>query len=505
MEKSLMKVQIGPVQEFIAQARSTRDMWAGSYLLAWLTAASMKVFKETEGCEFVFPILDDQALYKMFLKDPSNEGLIPTLPNVFMLLVPNEKVEALARESKAALEKELKTVGDACWARMKNLGASENWKARWDDQLDHFPIFNWHAVPVSNDWKADVELLGQEMAARRNTREFCQWNGVDGAVKDILSGKEEAIGSEGFWGNPVWKKAGPYGAMNCIKRLFPDAYLEKCFTGRQAFWKEMSTENTRDLSLKNKEPTNPYIAVIAMDGDKMGAKLKEQTSQQAHTTFSQTLARFAEREVEPLVSAAGGQLIYAGGDDVLAMCPADRALALAEALAKQFRETMSRYKLDSSCGIAVGHYQFPLQRIVEEARKAETRAKNKRGRAAFAMTLLKRSGEIIHWGGKWDSGALEVYRDFTQKVDQEIFSGRFAYALAELLQPYRLGKEASVEAEVLHKIIKKEFLHVQERQALQKGAVVDGAVEYLSNLDKLEDFPNLFLASAFMNRSRGEN
>jgi CRISPR-associated protein Cmr2 len=28
--------QIGPVQDFIAQARSTRDLWSGSYLLSWM-------------------------------------------------------------------------------------------------------------------------------------------------------------------------------------------------------------------------------------------------------------------------------------------------------------------------------------------------------------------------------------------------------------------------------------------------------------------------------------
>ena len=33
---SLLKLQIGPVQDFIAQARSTRDLWSGSYLLSWL-------------------------------------------------------------------------------------------------------------------------------------------------------------------------------------------------------------------------------------------------------------------------------------------------------------------------------------------------------------------------------------------------------------------------------------------------------------------------------------
>ncbi len=31
----------GPVQEFLAQARRTRDLWAGSYLLSFLAARSL--------------------------------------------------------------------------------------------------------------------------------------------------------------------------------------------------------------------------------------------------------------------------------------------------------------------------------------------------------------------------------------------------------------------------------------------------------------------------------
>jgi len=42
MPTSLLKLQIGPVQDFIAQARSTRDLWSGSYLLSWLMAAGAK-------------------------------------------------------------------------------------------------------------------------------------------------------------------------------------------------------------------------------------------------------------------------------------------------------------------------------------------------------------------------------------------------------------------------------------------------------------------------------
>ena len=171
---------------------------------------------------------------------------------------------------------------------------------------------------------------------------------------------------------------------------------------------------------------------------------------------------------------------------------------------------MKKYNLDASCGISVGHYQFPLQRIVDEARNAETRAKDKHGRAAFALTLLKRSGEIIHWGAKWESNALKAYKDFSEKSKGESpeLSGRFPYALAELLQPYRLADHRKATPQVaLKPIIQKEYEHVLKRQSSKGGSQVAHALDYLEELtDKtLEGFPTLFLASAFMNRQRGEN
>src|SRR5699024_8098873 len=37
IEASLLLFTIGPVQEFIAAARKTKDLWAGSYMLSWLS------------------------------------------------------------------------------------------------------------------------------------------------------------------------------------------------------------------------------------------------------------------------------------------------------------------------------------------------------------------------------------------------------------------------------------------------------------------------------------
>ena len=55
---------LGPVQAFVAQARRTRDFWAGSFLLSWLSAVAMKTTQKLASEDaIVFPIPD-----KAFLK-----------------------------------------------------------------------------------------------------------------------------------------------------------------------------------------------------------------------------------------------------------------------------------------------------------------------------------------------------------------------------------------------------------------------------------------------------
>ncbi len=45
---------LGPVQDFIAQARRTRDFWAGSFLLSWLSGVAMLAVKK-QGGKILFP------------------------------------------------------------------------------------------------------------------------------------------------------------------------------------------------------------------------------------------------------------------------------------------------------------------------------------------------------------------------------------------------------------------------------------------------------------------
>ncbi|MBN2686192.1 MAG: type III-B CRISPR-associated protein Cas10/Cmr2 [Pontiellaceae bacterium] len=615
---SFLLFQIGPVQEFIAQARSTRDLWCGSYLLSWLTATAIKAITDELGPDhLVFPALRAQgvfdalhqelynkisyggdSLWQRLYKDGSVEDRIdsarrllsPTLPNRFFALVPQGREKEFADKARQAIDLELHRISECCWKQFCKLAQVEdrnhlsNMKQRWDRQVDLFVQTSWAAERLDKigDWQETFETVSKRLAARRNTRDFDQFVTDDyqrTARKDVLSGKEEVIGDENVWKalsqTDAFKEEGPYGALTIIKRLWcrtetEGGLLKRLHIGEDIFKKALRMDSLPAIAASNNakgtddKPKNPYIAVIALDGDQIGKWLsgenmpdvkdlvadglkdcvsgKRKLTPSYHAQFSEALANFATHLAKRVVEGYQGLLVYAGGDDVLCIVPADKALDCAADLRALFRgeaealsQKQNQYELgitqdgfvladeyyplivpgpamDASCGIVIGHCKHPLQALVREAQRAEKRAKSTYAKdekgeykgGAFAISLMKRSGEIIHWGARWNQVALAVYRDFTQKTDDEKISGRFPYALAELLKPYRLKEEPQVE---LKPIIGKEFGHVQSQQAQVKGTMVEGALDYLKELPdhRLEDFPNLFLASAFINRQRGEN
>lgn len=116
LKPAFLLFQLGPVQEFIAQARSTRDLWSGSYLLSWLIAHAIKAITDRIGPDAViFPFLRAQPLFDLLHRDEIFKGvtyknesmwdrmrvaaddiLVPNLPNRFLVLVPANQGADLA-------------------------------------------------------------------------------------------------------------------------------------------------------------------------------------------------------------------------------------------------------------------------------------------------------------------------------------------------------------------------------------------------------------------------
>lgn len=245
-----------------------------------------------------------------------------------------------------------------------------------------------------------------------------------------------------------------------------------------------------------------------------------------HLQFSEALANFGLHAARRIVEETHhGQLIYSGGDDVLAMLPAENAITCARDLRAAFQGRRAQMSAEAqdlfksgvpegflqvadpspkeptwpllmpgdrmtvSVGLAIGHVKEPLQDMIQEAQRAEKRAKadpqritwNKErtsqewklnegwGRDALALTLFKRSGETIRWGAKFDSAAFPllsyIQRHYRQPWDQpeaeRPIRSRFPYRLAQLLGVYDTHEPLNEE---LRQIAEKEIAHVISRQ-----------------------------------------
>jgi len=573
--KELLLFQMGPVQEFIAQARSTRDLWSGSYLLSWLIAHAIVAAWKAEGGnvsfdDMVMPSIrekDNPLLFALMdqksLMDDNQvrKALIPNLPNRFAMMVPGGTGEKRAKAADKAVRDELAIIGKSVWEWLVEHGAKPEWRDRFCEQIKVFPQITW----AVREWNAEDsfdkvwDAANDALAARRNTREFLQWNPVskDAAVKDSLSGKEECIGDKEFWeklkDDKLFSKATGhrYGAMNLIKRLWcqvEDVESGKNYLASNLVFKESSVaERLRvpdlpSIAAKNVDKAVPYVAVLAFDGDHMGELVDRQKAKGAEgiREISAGLSGFALGQVPDIVEKVkehDGYLIYAGGDDVLAILPSSKAVACAQAIREAFHEA-GGFGLDGSCGIAVGHCKgAPLQMLVKEAQRMEGVAKNRYGRGALAIAVYKRSGEILEWGTKWGSSSIALLEEVKKRSSGENpgLSGRFPYALAALLQPYEFGKLQKPEETFkgFKDVVMAEVSNVLERQgsALSKDersafgksveahfdAVVAGVRNQTTHIvgrdlrpdekeGRLEvrpnDFLGLFLVETFLDRKR---
>ena len=460
MERELLLFQLGPVQEFIAQAETIGDLRVGSELLSELTAAALETVPAYE-MTCVFPAVE--------------KGHLEGIPNRFLACVPKGEGEALAKRAADAAQAKLMAIAEGCWPKLK--GVPQTRHEAYLAQVKAFLQTTWAVLKTpSGDMGADYRTIGKLMALRRNTRAFDAWHEeVSAAVKDFLSGKEAALDVAD---NRSTNRNSGRGAMNLIK-------------------KARTTDDDKVVT-KN---LGKYIAVIAMDGDHMGEKLSGFRSADEHRAFSRKLADFA-RQVK--IDAEDGLLIYAGGDDVLAVVKATRAIEIAQNLAKRFQDTVREDGVTASAGIAIGSSKAPLQDLIHEAHAAEGRAKHGYGRDALAVSVLKRSGEILKWGCAWDSRAFDIYRRLTEQSGN---LSRFAYKLAGFLDPYALKKGDLDETGAMRQVVLEETLHTLKQTEGAGDVLTRECLEaYLdepSVREHPEDYLGLFMCEAFINRPRG--
>lgn len=196
-EAALLALSIGPVQDFIAAARSTSDLWAGSHLLSRLAWEAMRPVCERLGPDAIlFPRLRGIPQVDLWLRDQmgmpdalfadcewngggtdANPLFSAALPNRFVAIVPASRARAIAEEVTQAVRGWLRELGEDVVSRLLHVAGFdvENETVPYEQmraQLEGFPEVHWAAVPFSlikprdtgKQTDLDISALSEAMA-----------------------------------------------------------------------------------------------------------------------------------------------------------------------------------------------------------------------------------------------------------------------------------------------------------------------------------------------------
>jgi CRISPR-associated protein Cmr2 len=245
--------------------------------------------------------------------------------------------------------------------------------------------------------------------------------------------------------SPVWQQLA-HGLL-CYDGdvLFPETFTEDRL--QDSYGLEVAPEQAADARRKTVDlldaalnadmagPRRAY-AILLLDGDRVGRSLSKVKSPDEHRAISAALARFAAEEGRRIVEVERpGRIIYAGGDDVLALLPVEHAMTAAAELSHVFgtvlKDTLRAPSVSAS--VVFAHHLYPLEAVLRAARQAERVAKDGYSRNAIVVHLLKRAGGDVIAGAGWaDEGAVDIV-EWVVDVARRFADGRLSPKLAHVV------------------------------------------------------------------------
>ena len=195
MKRFLVALSLGPVQSLIGAARNTRDLWCGSWLLSEAARAAARVFHERQpGC-LIFPRLENPDADLEPRDRPGDAANIANVLRAEIAAPDTAAVRILCKETETAARSRLIELGDSARQEMERLrrpAREEVWQAQIDDILEGFAAW----APLAADgYAAASRRLGEALAARKATRDFCACKPIaaEGLPKSSLDGARETV------------------------------------------------------------------------------------------------------------------------------------------------------------------------------------------------------------------------------------------------------------------------------------------------------------------------
>jgi len=522
---------IGPVQSFIASARRTEDLWSGSYILSYLAREAMKaLYQMDEKAEIVFPNVSKEELNKPNAKNFH----IASIPNRFTAIVHGSSQEVYARLKE--VEQSVRNVfTDFCFQAIEEVFSSLSAKEKdklcqlTERQIRSFLEVYWIIEPYGDEsFKQARERGEKRLGALKNEKMF-EYVTQSSFVCTVCK-EREALCLDDIHPNDRYGRIKQKLAKTWARRAYEYKENEEKQTGKiknseflcgiclgkraaRSYFEEKFKQagaNFRPFPSVLNIGRGNYYAIVMMDGDNMG-KLFSGDKQHAYSEVSEKLARFAQQHVPHIVEKHEGKLVYAGGDDVLAFVPVDKALIIAEELRFAFSDQEKGLGdgATASFGIIIGHKKAPLHMLLDGVRKLEKQAKSyRKEKDAFALSVYMGAGEILETVLPWEiehertSQLLLKFVDLLHTTLSSTFIYRFLEAFSPLLEQGGKWKQKDMLYLELHRL-----LHRSKREGAQHVDVRP----YVEDLMKLHDvvktgydFLYLLKMLTFFRRKEGE-
>ncbi len=157
----------------------------------------------------------------------------------------------------------------------------------------------------------------------------------------------------------------------------------------------------RRVELDSLRKETNFVALIKADGDDMGkalrgdayAKFNKANTPSRLSTLSDLIGGTCESKLEDVIGKYGGKCVFAGGDDVLAFVPGEKALEASKHIAETFSGEMAG-ECSMSVGVAIFRYDLPVYVGLETANYLLKRAKES-GKNRVAYAIIGGSGVTV--------------------------------------------------------------------------------------------------------------
>ena len=396
--KRYIGISLGPIIRVLGYAKSTRAIWASSYLFAYLGKQIAGRYYFEQGNRFLKPrITPDMFKWKDGVGRFPDQYILETDKSVADIRrICNNLLDNLAQNIAQVLEIERQTADIAYYLKQT---------------LRILIVGN--EFPAQTEDKAIVEGLQKTLDSLECRDAYCAEE-----TRNYLASFFESTSSQSL----LYQDA--FGSDN-QGRLF--STILECSAGEEGkpYKRELLKENP-NLSLK---PYQKYIAFVSADGDNFGKTLAT-LGNDAGSVFMEY-----NQAIRELVGDYGGQVIYQGGDDILFFAPVynkgkdifhllkeidtDFAdiLNKNEAVKKHLTTLPVERKPTLSYGVSISYYKYPMAEakdlsgsLLEEVKDVPAGTpKNK-----IRWRARKHSGQLF--GGTFDKNQPEQYERGIQLI-----------------------------------------------------------------------------------------